>query len=296
MRFLEEYSWSYNLPHLINIKTRLDYPVLNKISGFSLFMCEQTQEQAILNFNTYSDIEIPDGVNSLYEFEFEDIKCVFSKLSNSYYFVMSPPNSCDFKMEFIESDINKTYIANTNWELNPQASLLRFGLWMAYNLAAVNFSSIAVHTSTIVYKGKAIMFLGESGTGKSTHSRLWLKNIEGCQLLNDDSPILSIINNEPYVFGSPWSGKTPCYKKENYPLHAIVRLSQAPYNKASKLSTIRALGALLPSCPPALACSKELEDKILDIISKTISKVDVFHLQCLANNDAVYEIKKYLNI
>lgn len=68
--------------------------------------------------------------------------------------------------------------------------LLRFALWMGYGLMTVRKDTVALHGSCIVYKGKAVLFLGESGTGKSTHTRLWRENIAGSKLLNDDSPIV----------------------------------------------------------------------------------------------------------
>ncbi len=56
---------------------------------------------------------------------------------------------------------------------------------------------------------EAVMFLGESGTGKSTHSRMWLENIEGSTLLNDDAPAVRISADGTTAYGTPWSGKTP---------------------------------------------------------------------------------------
>ena len=130
------------------------------------------------------------------------------------------------------------------------------------------------------------MFLGESGTGKSTHTRLWRECIEDATLLNDDSPFLKIADGKAVVYGSPWSGKTPCYKNESYPLRAIVRLSQAPHNAIRQLKGVRAIGALLPSMPPAFAFDKELECRMIDILSATISAVPVYHLECLPDTDA----------
>lgn len=136
--------------------------------------------------------------------------------------------------------------------------LLRFALWMGYGLMTVRKDTVALHGSCIVYKGKAVLFLGESGTGKSTHTRLWRENIAGSKLLNDDSPIVRYEEGGVWVYGSPWSGKTPCYKAERYPLAGCVRLSQAPYNKIRRLNTLQAYAALHPSAPPAFAYEEEL--------------------------------------
>lgn len=164
--------------------------------------------------------------------------------------------------------------------------LLRFACWMAYGLAVIPYKTVAIHTSTIQYDNRAVLFLGESGTGKSTHTRLWRENIEGARLLNDDSPIIRIVDGVPFVYGSPWSGKTPCYRNEHYPLAACVRLSQAPYNKMTRLSVLAGYAALHPSCPPAFAYDERLYDYISAFISDMLTAVPVYHLECLPDADA----------
>ena len=131
-----------------------------------------------------------------------------------------------------------------------------------------------------------MLFLGESGTGKSTHTRLWLENIEGSHLLNDDSPVLAIENGRPMVYGSPWSGKTRCYIPYHFPLAAIVRLSQAPSNSIRLLSVPEAIAALQPSLPPALMQDESFADQLFAIISSTIKRVPAFHLACLPDETA----------
>ena len=74
----------------------------------------------------------------------------------------------------------------------PPGHILDHLLIFALSVAAVGKGILLIHASTIRYRGKAVMFLGESGTGKSTHSRMWLENIEGSTLLNDDAPAVRI--------------------------------------------------------------------------------------------------------
>lgn len=166
---------------------------------------------------------------------------------------------------------------------NLDTNMLRLACWIAYGLATMPFRTVAVHTSAVYHSGKAVLFLGESGTGKSTHTRLWRENIEGASLLNDDSPIVRIIDGKPWVYGSPWSGKTPCYKDERYPLAACVRLSQAPANRIRKLSVLQAFAALHPSCPPFFAYDDALYDRISDVLGVLIASVPAYHLACLPN-------------
>lgn len=169
---------------------------------------------------------------------------------------------------------------------------LRFGLWIMFGVVLALHGGIAFHSSAIECGGKVVLFLGESGTGKSTHTRLWRENIEEAHLLNDDSPIVRIVNGEIIAYGSPWSGKTPCYKNLSYPVAAFCRLSQASENRISRLTTIAALGALLPSTPPQFAHDAVLQDSICSTLGELLRRVPAFHLACLPDASAarlVYE-------
>jgi hypothetical protein len=132
----------------------------------------------------------------------------------------------------------------------------------------------------------AVLFLGESGTGKSTHTRLWREHIGGAFLLNDDSPFLRVEDGKVWAYGSPWSGKTPCYKQERYELKGCVRLSQAPYNRIRKLPVLQAYGAIHPSCPPEFAYDGVLYDHVSSFINRLLSAVPFYHLACLPDGAA----------
>lgn len=134
---------------------------------------------------------------------------------------------------------------------------------------------------------KGYVFLGRSGTGKSTHSRLWLKNIEDCELMNDDNPVLRITPEGVMVYGSPWSGKNPCYKNVVLPLGGIVRLMQAPQNEIKRLGGIEAYAALVPSAS-SMKWKRELADGQHRTFGSIIEKVPVYLLKCLPDNEAAF--------
>ena len=165
-------------------------------------------------------------------------------------------------------------------------SLYYFAIWIGLGLMVAPYNTVAIHSSCIVYHNKAVLFLGESGTGKSTHTRLWQENIDGTFLLTDDSPFLRVEEGKVWAYGSPWSGKTPCYKQERYELAGCVRLSQAPYNRIQKLPVLQAYGAIHPSCPPAFAYDDTLYNHISNFINNLLSSVPLYHLECLPDRDA----------
>ena len=129
------------------------------------------------------------------------------------------------------------------------------------------------------------MFLGKSGTGKSTHSRLWIENIAGTVLLNDDNPVVRVHGDDVTVYGTPWSGKTPCYRNENVPLKAFVRLSQAPYNRMERLPLLNSYASLLPSCS-CMRWDRASTDALHSAVEKVVSKVGGWHLECLPDAEA----------
>lgn len=158
-------------------------------------------------------------------------------------------------------------------------------LMLLYTMYTTLQQTLMIHSSVTVYEGKAYAFLGKSGTGKSTHSSLWLKHIPGTWLLNDDNPVVRLIEGQAYIYGSPWSGKTPCYKNERVPLGGIVQLSQAPYNEITRLQGIEAYAAFLPSCS-SLKWKRKLEDCLCATVESVVSSVGVYHLNCLPDEEA----------
>ena len=225
-----------------------------------------------------------DGVEckelTRFEFSESEAECVFLRSEEHYILTITNAEQQHiFTSKRDDSGCVRTNAGGAN--MNP--SFVRFGVWFMLNIVAVQHSVAAVHSSVIVCHNEAVMFLGESGTGKRTHTRLWRENIEGATLLNDDSPFVGVQNGQVVAFGSPWSGKTPCYKNESYPIRAIVRLSQAPHNSMRRLRSLFSVGALLPSLPPAFAFDEKLEDAVMNVLSAVIGAVPVYHLECLPN-------------
>lgn len=159
-------------------------------------------------------------------------------------------------------------------------------LMVLYALATAADGTVLFHAAVVSHEGKGYMFLGPSGTGKSTHARLWLKYIADTALVNDDNPVVRLADDGlPVVYGSPWSGKTPCYRNVSYPLGGIVLLSQAPYNKIHRLSGIRAYASLVASIS-----GKRWDSRVADGLHQTenalASTVPVWHLECLPDEEA----------
>ena len=171
-------------------------------------------------------------------------------------------------------------LVKDNWQFGVNNAIM-----VMYALATSNSLTALFHSSVVSYQGRAYMFLGHSGTGKSTHSSLWLKHIEGTELVNDDNPVVRIEGNEVRVYGSPWSGKTPCYRNVSYPVGAIVKLSQAPYNKIERLKGIKAYAAVMPSIS-GKRWDKHLAEGLHETENLLAQLTPIWHLDCLPDEAA----------
>ena len=154
-------------------------------------------------------------------------------------------------------------------------------LMVQFAMATAGQGTVLFHAAVVSHGGRGYMFLGKSGTGKSTHARLWLNHIEGTELVNDDNPVV----RDGVVYGSPWSGKTPCYRNVSYPLGSIVMLSQAPYNKIRRLGGIEAYAALVASIS-GQRWDRRIADGLHQTENALVTHVPVWHLECLPDEAA----------
>ena len=163
------------------------------------------------------------------------------------------------------------------------------GLMLMYAFRTAPLMTLEMHAAVVVRRGdeaKGYLFLGHSGTGKSTHARQWLAAFEDAWLLNDDNPILRVMDNgEVRVYGSPWSGKTPCYKNESAPVGGIIKLSQAPENKIQTISLPQAYAYMLSSAS-GLKMEQTMADNMFETIKHIITHISCYHLACLPNEEA----------
>ena len=274
-----------------NLRLRVEGPIADNfddvLSGFKPFAVERDVQECDMVVRSGCALSL-EGVEceelTRFEFAEREAECVFLRSAEDY--ILTIKNATLAEHIFKSNRRDSGCVQTNAGVVDTDYSFVRFGIWFMLNIVAVQRLTAAVHSSVIVCHDEAVMFLGESGTGKSTHTRLWRENIAGATLLNDDSPFVGLRDGRVMAYGSPWSGKTPCYKNECYPIRAIVRLSQAPHNQMRKLRSLQAIGALLPSLPPAFAFDEKLEDAVMNVLSAVVSKVPVYHLECLPNAEA----------
>lgn len=184
------------------------------------------------------------------------------------------------------SDVCFTMIEAKLCEDDPLLGLaLTSILRVAFSQAILSRQGISIHASCVWQNGLAYLFLGKSGTGKSTHSRLWMEHLPDVQLLNDDNPTLRIIGDKVWAYGTPWSGKTVCYKNKRFPVMGIVHLQQNPKNSYTAVEGIDGFSEILPSCS-AIRADKRLQHHLYETLLILVDMVKIGKLQCLPNAEA----------
>ena len=172
--------------------------------------------------------------------------------------------------------------ADTRFAIDNTAMLM-------YAFTTADKGVLEMHASVTVKDGHGFLFLGHSGTGKSTHSRLWQEAFDDARLLNDDNPILAVLDHEGQrqvrVYGSPWSGKTPCYINRDVPVGGIVKLCQAPHNKIRQLRLPEAYAYMLSSAS-GLKIVPAMMDALYTTIAEMIQLIPLHELECLPDTDA----------
>ena len=155
-----------------------------------------------------------------------------------------------------------------------------------YALATAGSDTLVLHAVVVSCEGKGYLFLGPSETGKSTHARMWLLNVEGTKLVNDDFPVV----RDGVVYGSPWGGFfTSCYRNVSYPIGGMVRLSQAPYNKIHRISGVEAYLNLYGSDMGRRLnnfISEDIDKGMHQTKDKLAQTIPMWHLDCLPDEAA----------
>lgn len=159
-----------------------------------------------------------------------------------------------------------------------EAYLETLALYRKITAALLDRDVLLFHGSVLAYEGKAYLFTAPSGTGKTTHSRLWLSQIPGCYVLNGDKPLLRMESDRVLACGTPWQGKEKLGCNEILPLSAICVIARDTENQIEPLSFHDALPTLIGQCnrprqPQAL-------QKTLGLVSRLGTLTKLYRLGC----------------
>ncbi len=149
----------------------------------------------------------------------------------------------------------------------------------------IDYDTLLFHGSAIAVDGVGYLFTAKSGTGKSTHTRLWREQFGSrAAMVNDDKPLLKITDHGVTVYGTPWDGKHRLSSNISVPLKAICILNRGSENHSEPASKKDAWPLLLQQCYRPDDSVKMM--KVLSMVDKLAEKVELYSLGCTMEPEA----------
>lgn len=161
----------------------------------------------------------------------------------------------------------------------PDGYLETSAVYRKLCLKLLEYDIILFHGSAVVVDGEAYLFTAKSGTGKSTHTRLWLEKFsERAFIINDDKPLIKITNDSAVIYGTPWDGKHRISRNTSAPLKAVCILKRGKENNITQMDKQAAMPTILqqtnrPKNAALLLDTIALADKLAD-------RVKIYELYC----------------
>ena len=159
------------------------------------------------------------------------------------------------------------------------------GGWFNYLL--LHFGGMMLHASAVELGGKAYLFSGPCGMGKSTHTRLWQREFPDARVFNDDKPALRRIDGRWFAYGTPWSGKNHVNINIKAPLAGICFLQRGMENSIRRLSAPEAVKRLIHQTMRLFNEESDL-DLMLGCVERLATEIPIFELHSLPEPAAAH--------
>lgn len=170
---------------------------------------------------------------------------------------------------------------------------LFYGFRAAFFYLAALHGKYALHSASNYYQEKAWLYSASSGTGKTTHVKLWEK-LYAVPVLNGDLNLLGMEKDEVFVYGIPWCGTSGVYTTKKYPLGGIILLKRGTENRVCKLpQNERQLYTAQRMISPAWT-EKQVDDSLL-FAEKLSDRIPIRQLYCTQEPSAAAVMKEYID-
>lgn len=274
--------------HIVRITTTANIDCLQLLPSFQSFVTTAKAEKTSLFSIVIDDDTKPiakDQRQHIHNYDTGNgIITVDEDANGHYQFIINNINGMPCALLVATKDFSLCRCA-LNGDYNMRCYGLNSVMMLAFAGAGAARETLLFHASLVRQDGVGYAFTAKSGTGKSTQTANWLRYLPGCDLMNDDNPIVRIINGSVMIYGSPWSGKTPCYRNICAPLGAMTQIERAKTNSVDKLKPLDALLKLLPAIS-SMKWDKDIYGKQCDTLTKMIGLIDCYTLHCLPDRES----------
>lgn len=143
----------------------------------------------------------------------------------------------------------------------------------------LDYDTLLLHGSCVAVDGVGDLFTAKSGTGKSTHTRLW-REVFGTRavMVNDDKPLIRVTETGAIVYGTPWNGKHRLGENISVPLHAICVLERDTVNHIEPVEKKSIYPILLQQTHRPQDSAKMM--KMLNLVDRLAANVELYRLGC----------------
>lgn len=170
-------------------------------------------------------------------------------------------------------------------ELGSEPDLENIALMYVISRKLLDFSVLMIHGSALCMDGAAYIFIAPSGTGKSTHTRLWRETFgDRVWMVNDDKPMVRIEDGKAVVYGTPWNGKHGLGRNAAAPLKAVVWLTRSDVNRIEPLGRADAFPVLMGHTAWAGAGTRK--PSILRLETALLEAAEFYKLDCNTDPEA----------
>lgn len=201
---------------------------------------------------------------------------------------------CDLLIQVNNDNTNSVslfndYLIETNDSpdivVNDPTDFLDIHNQIAANL--IDYNGFLIHGACISYKDNAYLFIAPTGTGKTTHIKLWLKHLSDAKVINGDKPIVRLIDNQPIIYGTPWNGKERYGSNTSSKLKAIILLHRSNIDKIDKVNTKEYLDEIIKQIYMPEDTNKLV--RTLELVDTVFNKINIYDLRCTMNDSAFYK-------
>ena len=176
--------------------------------------------------------------------------------------------------------------ANSEEEIQYSKPYLEYiAIYRLFCEKAIDFGVALFHSSVVEVDGECYLFAAKSGTGKSTHTRMWREVFgERAVMINDDKPLIREIDGKFYAYGTPWDGKHELSVNKKSPIKAICYIERGEENEIKKGDVVETTYKLIAQIYRPR--SEEGTVKVLDFADKMLKSIPMYEMKCTISNEA----------